>query len=322
MLRDRDARRRVRRAFVPSINERLEERNFTSQLTPGARLLQRRAILIERFARMQRGFVNSFTAGGGSEVALTDIDGERYRVAVASPTNQTTVQNAGTVQAARGTGGSVFLVIQGTREDTTVDVTPIGYPLVTQGNHKFVFPRKLWDRRINLAGVDVVSGKLGGFFGYQTTNLSGRLINRGTDSVDRVALAALLPDAAIETGGDLNTLDILGDADFSGTTAGMNIGRDLNAMNVGGNLTIRDGAQLIIGRDVGAEAQPPKGTGPAGRGIRVMGNLTIAEGSTLTIRRNLVGQIFVQGNLTGASRLIVEGAAAPNSVVVSGNITA
>ncbi len=313
MIGDRGERRRVRRAFRPTVDGKLEERNFTSSLTPAARLLQRRALLVERFARMPRGNVSSFPADGGSAIALTDSDSERFRV---------TVANAGTVRAQRGTMGSVFLVLQGTQDNSEVDVTIIGYPQQTQGNHKFVFPRTLWDRRINLAGVDVVNGRLGGFFGFGTANLSGPFEYRGAETLDRIALANMLPGASIRTGGDLNTLDIHDNVTLTGAGRGIFIGRDLNLMNVSGDVTITDGAQFVIGRDVGAEVQLPKGTGLGGRGIRIMGNLTIGEGSTLTIQRNVVGQIFIQGNLTGASRLIVEGAVPPGNIIVSGTITA
>lgn len=312
MMGRRGARRRVRRDFRPALEGRLEERNFTSVLTPAARLLQRRAALVERFARMPRGNVSGFPADGGSAIALTDSDSERFRV---------TVANAGTVRAQRGTMGSVFLVLQGTQDNSEVDVTLINYPQQTRGNHQFVFPRTLWDRRINLAGVDVTNGRLGGFFGFGTANLSGAFNYPGAETIDRLAFANLLPGASIRTGGDLNTLDIHDDVTLSGANTGIFIGRDLNLFNVSGNVTLSDGAQIVIGRDVGAEVQLPKGTGLGGRGIRIMGNLTINPGSTLTIQRNVVGQIFIQGNLVGASRLLVDGSVPPGNIIVSGTIT-
>jgi hypothetical protein len=312
MLGDRNGRRRVSRAFQPALNERLEERNFTSMLTPAARALQRRANLTTQLSRIPRGTVSGFPANGGSTIALTDSDSERYHVVVA---------NAGTVRAQPGTMGTVFLALQGTQDNTTVDITIIGYPFQRQGNHTFVFPRTLWDRRLNLAGVDVTNGRIGGFFGFSTASLSGPFINRGADAIDRIALGNLFPGASIQTAGDINTLDIHQDVDLSGAGTGIFVGRDLNLFNVAGNMTIKNGANVIIGRDIGAEAQLPKGTGLGGRGVRIIGNLTIGEGSTFTVNRNLVGQIFIQGNLDGASRLIVNGFAPPGGIIVSGTVT-
>ena len=77
---------------------------------------------------------------------------------------------------------------------------------------------------------------------------------------------------------------------------GISVGRDFNSFSVGQNLTIRDGANITVQRDLGLNAQPAKGTGPSGQGIAVQGNLVIEPGSTIRIGRDLVGNISVVGN--------------------------
>ena len=57
----------------------------------------------------------------------------------------------------------------------------------------------------------------------------------------------------------MNTLDVLNGITLSGTS--INIGRDLNLLNVGGNISLSDGSQFNIGRNLGLVSQPPKGTG-------------------------------------------------------------
>src|SRR4029079_12239932 len=94
---------------------------------------------------------------------------------------------------------------------------------------------------------------------------------------------------------DLETLDVLTDANITGGP-GISVGRDFDSFSVGQNLTIGDGANITVERDLGPNAQPAKGTGPAGQGIAVQGNLVIEPGSTIRIGRDLVGNILVVGN--------------------------
>jgi len=314
MSRNRDRKRRV---YQPIVGDRLEPRDLPSGLPlgAGAAILQERAA-VARAARLgSRGVVRAFTTDLGRSVTLTDTDFERYRV---------TVLNGGTVQAQSLPGGRVALFIRGTGPSSEVEINNIGrrppdWPL----GHTFSPLQPFQDRQLNVGLIEVTSGQINGIFGYGTTTLSGPLIVRGDQPVERIALTRMTPPASINVGGTLNTLDILHGADFAGPGSGLFIGRDLNSLTVNEDFVVRDGAQVSIGRDLGLLAQPAKGTGPAGQGARFNGDLIIGPGSTFFINRNLgapvgvnagtnqvqltVGEFSVLGDFAGTSRLGIGG---------------
>ena len=117
--------------------------------------------------------------------------------------------------------------------------------------------------------------------------LSGPLVASGTTAIDRIAFDAILPGASITTGGDVNTLDVLNGITLTGTK--INIGRDLNLLNVGGNIDLSNGSQFNIGRNLGLVSQPPKGTG-TGTNVLTL-NFTSVANSIVTVidsRRRLL----------------------------------
>ena len=114
---------------------------------------------------------------------------------------------------------------------------------------------------MNIGQITINSGSIGGILGFQSAALSGPLVSNGPGAIDRIAFSQLLPGASITTGGDVNTLDVLTGAALSGAGTGVFIGRDLNLLNVGGDLTLSNGAVFSIGRNLGLLPQPPKGTG-------------------------------------------------------------
>jgi hypothetical protein len=153
----------------------------------------------------------------------------------------------------------------------------------------------------------------------------------GTTTVDRIAFNSLQPGASIQTGGDLNTLDVLQGITLT-TGTNIQIGRDLNLLNVGQNITLSGGSQILIGRDMGAVLQPPKGTGtganvlslnlslvgttftgtvPPEVSAYIQGNVTIDPGSAFVVGRNVDQPIFIIGNVSGSSRVVI-----PHSTVV------
>src|SRR5262249_31612783 len=147
---------------------------------------------------------------------------------------------------------------------------------------------------LNVGQITINSGQIGAVLGFQDAVLSGPLIVTGSSSIDRIAFDQLLPGAIISTGGDVQTLDILGPATLSCAGTGVFIGRDLNLLNIGGNLEITNGANFIIGRNLGLVPQPPKGTGTGSNVLAL--NFTVASGQTITQTIPSVGGA-VQGNI-------------------------
>lgn len=214
---------------------------------------------------------------------------------------------------------------------------------------------------LNIGQITINSGQIGAILGFQDTSLSGPLVSPGTGAIDRIAFANILPGASITTGGDVNTLDVLNSASLSGAGTGIFIGRDLNLLNVGGTITLSGGAEFSIGRNLGLVSQPPKGTGtgsnvlllnfnslentitnvntPTAIGSFIQGNVVINPGSEFLIGANTVNPMYVEGNISGASRLLVNtgtppgvspiflttlppsSAIAPNIVVALGGVT-
>ena len=93
---------------------------------------------------------------------------------------------------------------------------------------------------LNIGQITVNSGSIGAIDGFQTANLVGPLVVSGTTTVDRIAFNSIDPGASITVGGTLNTLDVLqGITLNTGTNSNITIGRDLNLLNVGGNIDPR-----------------------------------------------------------------------------------
>ncbi len=125
--------------------------------------------------------------------------------------------------------------------------------------------------------------------------------------MERIALNAMKPGALINVAGDLDTLDIFTSAEMIGEGSGLRIGRDLNWLNVRGDLKLGDSGSVIVGRDLGRFPQPVKGTGVGGQGVLVQGNFLIDPTSFFLIRRDLAGPLIVLGDLVGTDNIIIEG---------------
>lgn len=306
---------RRRRDLRPVIGDRLERRDLMAVNLGAAALnqnvlrFQRQAVLRQELSLNRGGIVTGFTTDGGAAVTLTDVDGERYRVSVL---------NGGTVVAQPMPGGRVGLFILGTGPTSQVEINNIG-TIPTQGYaHQFAYRQAFQDHRLNVGLIDVVDGQIDGIFGYGTTALSGPLIVRSTQDVDRIALAELRPGASITVGGTLNQLEILYDATMTNPTDGVYIGRDLNVFNVNQNLTLSGGANVNIGRDLGLVNQPAEGTGLGGAGARIGGNLVVASPSKFIVQRDVRAPIAVFGNFIGTNNLQVNGVLPPSAVQVFG----
>lgn len=269
----RDDRRRADlRAFRPSIDGRLQ--------------LESRVLQANASAAIN-------TAFGGQAVILRTPAGQSFYVLTSS----------GTVRASRMSGGRYGLVVDGTNLDTELTINPLVIRKTRDSAHTFNGAMSAQTGRINIGSINITNGTIGSVLGYRTAVLSGPLIVRGGNRVDRVAFNTLLPGASIRVGGDLNTLDVLNNATLSGGNTGISVGRDLNFLNVGGDLTITNSAEVFVNRDLGLIAQPAKGTGPAGHGAVIQGNFVLSNGGRLVVNRSLDAAFIVFGSTTGASNI-------------------
>ena len=293
-----DPRRGNRRSFVPSVDgtAALESRLLLS----GAKVV----------AAAHTANIQFHVANGGKIARITDVDGEKYAVAVIGQ---------GFVKAKPESGGRAGLILQSTNSDTVVTVEPLLRTRRKNSAHDFPENAGKGDRLLHIGSIQVQSGRISQFLAYHTAELSGAFVAASNSPVDRVAFYSYQPGATVRVGGDLDTLDSLTDMNLGGT-GGIITGRDLNWINVGGNIRLASGSSILVGRDLGLTAQPVKGTDPGGRGGRVIGNVTIAPGAAFTIGRSLQATFLVDGNLSGFSRLtipfggtnfIVRGAATP-----------
>lgn len=309
MLRDRDSRGRpARRTYRPTIGDALETRELMSALTPGARFLQRRAMLAEQLGIGSRGVVGRNVTAAGGAVTVTDTDGERYRVQLTGE---------GAVTSTALPDGRIGLVVRGTTPLSQLDVVPLQRLRVANGAHTFGPYKAFGDGMLNVGLLDVY-GPINGIFGYNTAKLSGPLIVRDGGTVDRIAVAELLPGASVNVGGTLNQLEVLRSANLAGADTGITTGLDLNVLNVGGFLTLSEGANVRIGRDLGLIEQAASGTGRGGQGARVDSGVLINEGSEFAIGRSLAGQFVDLGDFVGLSRFRVANGIPPGSLVILG----
>ncbi len=271
-------RKAGRRSFRPTLDGTLEPRNLMATLTG----------------------VHVQTASGGQAVVVTDTDGGRYFVSVF---------NGGSVQATPASGGRVNLIARGTTSQSLLEINQILPFISTRGTaHTFNPNNSAFARPLNVASINVTSGQIGSIEGYHDAILSGPITISGTIPVNRIAFDTIAPGGSISVGGDLLTLEVSGNADFS-MSNGLFVGRDLDWFDVGGNLTFENGASAVIARDLGHNFQVAKGSGNAGQGLFVGGNLTVAPPSSVAVGRfiALPGGILVTGNFAGFNQVAVGG---------------
>ncbi len=293
--------------------------------------------------------VGTQTARGGQAVQVTAQDGSHYLIklaytsntlatapaegangqggnstagaatALVSQQNGNYPQPIGTVRAYAMPGGKVGIIVDGSTPNTELTINPLGEPQKKGYAHSFAYGESARNHILNVGQITVNSGAIGDILGFQDAVLSGPLIVTGSTSIDRIAFDQLLPGAVISTGGSVQTLDIFGSATLSGTGTGVFVGQDLNLLNVGGNLEITNGANFIVGRNLGLVPQPPKGTG-TGSGILAL-NFTIASGSTITQTIPSVGAA-IGGNIAiNPGSVFGIGSYIHNTLYVAGSVT-
>ena len=229
------------------------------------------------------------TAHGGQAVQVVALDGSHYMIKLSYTSNtiatdiaegqngqggnassQTATslvsqqngnypQPIGTVRAYAMPGGRVGIIVDGSTANTDLTINPLGQPQEKGFAKSFAYGEAGRVHLLNIGQLTVTSGQIGAIEGFQDAELSGPLTIPGSTSVDRIALGAILPGGSITTGGDLQTLDVLNNVDLSGSGTGINIGRDLNLLNVGGSITLSNGANFLIGRNLGLASPAAQG---------------------------------------------------------------
>ena len=149
--------------------------------------------------------------------------------------------------------GEVGIIVDGSNDNTELTINPLPHPIRKGYAHSYAYGQSGVTHILNIGQITVNSGSIGAIEGFHSANLVGPLVVNGTTTVDRIAFNAIMPQPAgsnfpgpsIFVGGTLNTLDVLQDITLTGTPASATtpdrhiaIGRDLNLLNVGGNIDL------------------------------------------------------------------------------------
>ena len=302
---------------------------------------------IQGKVRRRSGVVATETARGGQNVEI-NAGGSHYMVSLAytfntlatnstesvtgtggastttasaqqsvSSANSTFPQPIGTVRAYAMSNHRVGIIVDGSTPNTELTINPLGQQQRKGYAHSFAYGAANLGHILNIGQLTVSSGQIGDIEGFQTAVLSGPLVVSGTTQIDRIALDAILPGGSITTGGDVNTLDVYNGITLTGTN--INIGRDLNLFNVGGNISLSNGSQFNIARNLGLVSQPPKGTGTGTNilslnfvtvsnsivnvsipavGAYIQGSVIVNPGSLFNIGGNIFNTFYVEGSTT------------------------
>ncbi len=303
------------------------------------------------------------TIRGGQAANVVSVDGSHFRIQLSYESNtvataagdgaagtytQSTPEPAlatsqptelpqpiGTLRVYAMPNGEVGIIVDGSTPNTELTINPLPTPIRKGYAHSYAYGQANVSHILNIgqitvnSGLTVNSGSIGAIEGFHTANLVGPLVASGTTTVDRIAFNSIEPGASITVGGTLNTLDVLQGISLGtngpGTGTSSQIGRDLNLLNVGGNITLENGSQIVVGRDLGAVLQPPKGTGTGSNVLSlnqpvvgtttsitvpsvstyIQGNLNIGAGSSFTVVGTLDQQMYIGGVLMGSTGLII-----------------
>jgi hypothetical protein len=299
------------------------------------------------------------TIRGGQAVNVTAVDGTHYRIQLAYISNtagtsaaegqagayaqgsgtlalQTaqpteTPQPQGTVRVYPKADGSVGIIVDGSTSNTELTINPLPQAIRKGYAHSFAYGQANKNNALQVSQITINSGNIGAIEGFHTADLTGPIVASGTQAIDRIAFRSIKPGASITTGGDVNTLDVLQGITLSGTN--ISIGRDLNLLNVGQSITLSNGANFIIGRDLGLVAQAAKGTGTGTNVLTlnapivgtttndqfpavstyILGSLIINPGSVFKVTRNVDQIMYIGGDLNPVSGLEIKFNNVPNN---------
>ncbi len=282
--------------------------------------------------RIQLGYISN-------TVATANGDGAAATYTQSTPTPATTViqphtypQPPGSVRVYAMPGGKVGIVVDGSTENTELTINPLPHPIRKGYAHSYAYGMGGQTHLLNIGQITINSGRIGAIEGFHSADLSGPLVTGAATTIDRIAFNAILPGASIQTGGTVNTLDVLQGITLN-TGTSIQIGGDLNLLNVGQSITLDNGSKFLIGRDLGLVNQPPKGTGtgsnvltlnfvalsntittvttPPAVGAFIQGDVIINDGSEFSIGRNIVNVMYIEGSITHFLKLFVHENTAP-----------
>jgi hypothetical protein len=353
-------RRAPRHAFRPSIDGNLEVRVLLSQLPPSFFLKHTQSGLAFKannpkfrngthaipfpVAGKVRGVnVATEVAHGGQSTVVTTTDGSHFILQLTqfTPSTATTTsttatsseiqgvtpgvtnvtQPQGTIRAYPMSDGRVGIIVDGSTSQTELDISPFPQHQRKGYAHSFSYGQTNLTHILNIGQITVNSGVIGAINGFHTAELSGPLTITGNNIVDRISFEALLPGASITTASDLNTLDILNTVNLSGAGTGINVGRDLNLFNAGGDVTVTNGASIHVGRFLGLTPQPAKGTSTGANFLATTQSLVGTGTSTIVPSLSA----YIQGNLTigdGSVFTVVNGIPNTSVPTIGGATTA
>jgi hypothetical protein len=305
-------------------------------------------------ARIPRGpGIATQVAHGGQSMIVATPDGSRFIVQVTqfiptpggsqgsiSPNAQSAIQGQipggtglvqpqGTVRGYGMSGGRVGIIIDGSTNQTEVDISPYPFHQRKGYAHSFAYGAANQSHILKVGQITVNSGVIAAINGYHTVDLSGPVEIKGTQAVDRLSFNSLQPGASIMTGGDLNTLDVLNGINLD-SGPGINIGRDLNLFNVGLNVNLSNGASIRVGRFLGLVPQPPKGTATGANFLATnqalvgTGTSTVVPSLSAYIQGSVnigAGSVFAVNNgIPNTSILGTVQAAAPSVLLINGSL--
>jgi hypothetical protein len=312
-------------------------------------------------ARVPRGGgISTEVAHGGQSVIIATPDGSRFIAQVTqfiptpggsqgsiSPNAQNPIQGSvpgtstasgtstlaqplGVVRAYGMSKGRVGIIIDGSTTQTEVDISPYPFHMRKGYAHSFAYGQAVQTHVLNIGQITVNSGVISAINGFHSAELSGPLVIKGTQPVDRLSFYALQPGASIQTGGDVNTLDVLNGITLN-SGPGIVIGRDLNLLNVGQNVSLSNGASIQVGRFLGLVPQPAKGTATGGNFLAVnqslvgTGTSTIVPSLSAYIQGSVVigpGSVFAVNNgIPNTAILTSIEATAPSVLLINGSLT-
>ena len=167
--------------------------------------------------------------------------------------------------------GAIGIVVDGSTPNTELTINPLPKAIRKGYAHSYAYGLGGETHLINIGQITINSGTIGSIEGFHTADLSGPINIPSTATVDRIAFNAILPGASITTGGTVNTLDVYQGITLN-TGTSIQIGNpsvnidnsivpvgDLNLLNVGGNIVLENGSQIIVGRDIGQHPSTAQG---------------------------------------------------------------
>jgi len=283
------------------------------------------------------------TIRGGQAANVVAVDGSHFRIQLGYIPNtvQTSAQSGlggfstqphslpqpvGTVRVYAMPNGEVGIIVDGSTPNTELTINPLPHPIPKGYAHSYAYGMSGESHILNIGKITANSGSIGAIDGFQTANLVGPLVVSGTTTVNRIAFNSIEPGASITVGGTLNTLDVFQGISLGtngpGTGTGIQVGRDLNLLNAGGNITLENGSFIKIDRHLGAILQPPKGTGTGSDVLSlnlpsttplvaaapqtsvsgyIQGNVTIGATSSFVVGGEIFYPLYIIGNVTGTN---------------------